>query len=381
MRGIEVEQAEVCDRCGANALRAATRREQLARWFTHGAGASAAWYCQGCGGSWSGGSSYSALERASGSGWRRRARLPLEVLAAVRGARRWHPVPVVYAAAGAIALVPAVAVAALTRVGWWAALVGVPVAAMVGAFLWSLATAAGRGRREVLWRLAPERAWQLELEAELTGIHAQIGGFPLLVPEGWPGALSLDGVGWSVPARGPRVLQEVTVVADQGDPLRDPDRHAPGWRPPTPRVELHCTRDGWHAPEAYALHEFLERAFPEPPVDLDGVEPADLQEIERRTRAAHLVREESRRRWEAQLSDRWRDGTVPVDGVAITARLLTPDDADVGVATCSFYGHGVLLMAEGIDLDALPLERVADPTTLVDEYELRRRRILTEWSG
>ena len=289
--------------------------------------------------------------------------------------------PVFYAVVGAIAVVPAVAVAALTRVGWRAAIVGVPVAATVGTFLWSLATAVGRGRRDVLWRLAPDRAWRRELEEELAGIRTQIGGFHLLVPAGWPGELSIGGCSWSSPPRGPRELREVTVVADQGDPLLDADRHAPGWRPPTPRVEIRSTRDAWEVAEDQALLEFVERAFPAPPPNLDGVEPTDRGEMERRMLARHLDRERSRGRREAQLSDRWRDGSVRVDGVAITARLLTHHDTDVGVATFALNGQGVLLIAEGRDLDTLGLVGVDDPTPLVDEFERRRQRIFAQPTG
>ncbi len=381
MRNLEGESPEVCERCGGDAFRPASRREQLARWFTHGAGAGTSWYCRNCSASWSGASSYRALHQA-GSGWHRRARLPLDVLAAVRDARRWHPMPLFYAAVGAIAVAPAVAVALLTPAPWWMALVGVPVSAMVGAFLWSLATAVGRGgRRDVLWRVAPERAWQRELEEELTGIREQISGFALLVPEGWPEQLTIGGLGWSIPPRAPRELREVTVVADQGDPLLDPDLHTPGWRPPAPRVEIRFSRESWTDPEGYALTEFVERAFPASPLDLDGDEPTDSREMERRMRARHLDHERLRERWEARLSDRWRDGNLRVDGAAVTARLLTHDDTDVGVATFTLDGQGVLLIAEGHDLDTLMLVGVADPTPLVEEFERRRRRIFTQSAG
>lgn len=58
--------------------------------------------------------------------------------------------PRFYAAVGAIATVPALAVAVVAPVGWWVALLGVPVAAMVAVFLLSMATAVGR-RRDDLW--------------------------------------------------------------------------------------------------------------------------------------------------------------------------------------------------------------------------------------
>jgi hypothetical protein len=286
MRRIEGEQPEVCEQCGGEAFRPATRREQLGRWYTHGAGAGTAWYCRSCSASWSERSSYHALYRASASGWRRWVRLPFEVLAAVRHARSWHPVPVFYAAVGGVALVPATVVAVLTRVRWWVAIAGVPVAAMVAAFVWSLATAAGRRRRDVLWRLAPQRAWQQDLEEELAGMREQIGGFELLVPEGWPGTLSLEGASWSIPPRGPRVLHDVRVIADQGDPQLDPGRHTPGWRPSTPRVEIHSTTGAWPTSQDQALREFVERALPAPPPDLDDIDRERRREMERRMLAA-----------------------------------------------------------------------------------------------
>lgn len=74
----------------------------------------------------------------------------LDVLSAWRSARTWYPMPLFYAAVGVAASAPALVVAIVTPVGWWTALVGVPVAAMVGVFLWSMATAVGRRRRDVL---------------------------------------------------------------------------------------------------------------------------------------------------------------------------------------------------------------------------------------
>ena len=377
MRRVEGEEPEVCGQCGGEALRPAGRREQLVRWFTQGAGAGTAWYCSGCGGSWSGGSGYRALYRRSASGWRRWVRLPVEVLAAVRHARSWHPVPVFYAAVGAVALVPAAAVAALTRLRWWVAIAGVPATAVVAAFLWSLATALGRGRRDVLWRLAPERARRVDLEEELVCMREQIDGFDLLVPERWPGTLSLTGGSWSIPRRGPRVLHDVRVIADQGDPQLDPGRHTPGWRPSTPRVEIHSTTGAWPTPEDQALREFVQRAFPVPPPDLDDIDRAGRHEMERQMLAAHRDHERQQRRREAELADSWRDGQIQVNGATIPARLLTHDDTDVGIATFTHEGQGVMLIAEGIDLDALTLVEPADPHPLIDEFERRRRRTFT----
>lgn len=375
MRRVEGEPPAVCGQCGGEAFRPARRREQLVRWFTHGAGAGAAWYCSGCSASWSGASSYHALYRRSASGWRRWVRLPFDVLAALRHARSWQPVPVFYAAVGGVALVPATVVAALTRARWWMAIAGVPLVAMVGTFLWSLATAAGRGRRDVLWRLAPERAWPAELEEELAAMRAQIGGFELLVPRSWPGALSLEGGSWSIPRRGPRVMHEVRVIADQGDPQLETRRHLPGWRPSTPRVEIHATDGAWPTPEDQALREFVERAFPPPPPELDHV---GRHEMERRMLAALRDHEQQRQRRETELTDRWRDGHVQVDGVRIAARLLTHEDTDVGIATFTDGGRGVMLIGEGIDLNTLTLVRLADPHPFVDVFEHRRRRTFTQ---
>lgn len=379
MRPTPGEQREVCGQCGGDALRPATRREQLARWFVHGEGAGTAWLCARCGASWSGGAGYSVLYRAVGSGRRRWLRLPLDVLQAVRRARRWQPVPVLYAAVGAVAVVPAVAVGALTRVRWWVVLAGVPVAAMIVVFLWSLTTAVGRGgRRDVLWELAPDRAWRHQLEEDIAALRGQIGDFQLLAPDGWPGELSLDGASWSSSPRRQRVLQDVVVVADQGDPMLDPGRHRPGWRPATPRVEIHVGRDPWNDLEGAALEAFVERAVPASPRDLADVAQLDPLELERRLLAAHQEDEQVRRRWEAELVNRWRDGDMQVDGVAIPVRVLTHDDADVAIATFVRAGHPVMVIAEGIELGALSLMGVADPTPLLDGFEVRRRRMFTQ---
>jgi hypothetical protein len=150
VRRFEGPQPETCEQCGGMASRPATRREQLARWFTYGAGAGTAWYCQRCSALWSGGSSYGVVHRAWRSGSPRRMQRPLDVLSAWRRARTWHPMPLFYAAVGVAASAPALVVAIATPVGWWTALVGVPVVTMVGVFLWSMATAVGRDRRDVL---------------------------------------------------------------------------------------------------------------------------------------------------------------------------------------------------------------------------------------
>jgi hypothetical protein len=297
------------------------------------------------------------------SAWRRWVRQPFAVLEAVRHARTWHPVPLFYAVVGAIALVPALVLVVLTRVRWWAALLGVPVAAMVGSFLWSMATAVGR-RREVLWRLAPDRAQAEELEEELVSLGEQIGEVPLLVPEGWSGALSLDGAHWSIPPRGPRVLEGVTVIADQGDPLVDDGWRAFGRPPATPRVEVRFSRLLWDVAEDQALRELVERAHPADPAEFDGAERADKAD-----QADQAERAE-------QLADGWRDGSVQADGAAVPARLLTSEDTGVEVATFHRGGWGVLLIAEGTDLDTITLAGVADPAPLVREFERRRRRAL-----
>ncbi|MGI9018514.1 MAG: hypothetical protein ACR2HR_15675 [Euzebya sp.] len=372
----EWDQPEVCDRCGGKAFRPATRRERLTGWFTYGAGASVGWYCRNCGVARVGGSGFAVLHDVPRG--HRRARLPLGLLQALRGARRWHPVPRFYAIVGAVGLVPALAVALLTRVRWWVPL-GVPVVAMVGAFLWSLVSAGGRGCREVLREvLAPDRAWREDLEEELTGMREQIGDFRLLVPDGWAGELSIQGASWSIPPRGPRVLRELTVVADQGDPLLDLDRHAPDWRPPTPCVEIRCTRDAWASPEEVALREFVDRAFPPSPPDLDGLEQRGQGEVERRMLEAHWRHQRERQRREAEWADLWHDGSVLVDGVAVPARQLMQVDAGVAVVTFDLDGQPVMVVAEGMALGSLRLVGVADPIPLLDELETRRRRVFAQ---
>ncbi len=366
------DQPEVCDRCGGKAFRPATRRDRFTGWFTMGAGGGRpGWRCRTCGVRWSAGSGVAVLYRVSGGRWG--ARLPLDVLQVLRGARRWQPVPRFYAIVGAVALVPALAVAVVTAVSWWVPVTGVPAAAMVGAFLWSLGSAGGRGRRDVLRRVAPDRAWRQDLEEELAGLREQIGVFRLFKPEGWAGALSLEAGSCSIPRRGPRVLHEVTVVADQGDPLFDPDRDAPGWRPATPRVEIRCFRDTFPDPEEVTLSEFVGRAFPPSRPVLDDLEGGDRQEAERRMFAALRAHQQERHSREAEWAGRWQDGSVLVDGVAVPARLLTSDDAGVGVAAFVLGSQSVVVVAEGTALGSLTLLGVADPTPLLGELEARRR--------
>jgi catechol 2,3-dioxygenase-like lactoylglutathione lyase family enzyme len=107
--------------------------------------------------------------------------------------------------------------------------------------------------------------------------------------------------------------------------------------------------------------------------DLEGLE-VDRQEATRRLRAWHKEADHERQRREAELVDRWYEGTVSVDGFTVPARLLTHDETDVGVAWFDLEGDGVLVVAEGIDLDAIRLAGVADPEPLIHEFEVRQRR-------
>lgn len=380
MRRVSMEPPEVCEQCGGDAFRPASRREQLARWFIHGAGSGTAWHCRNCGASWSGGSSYTLLYSTSDTGWQR-LRLPLDVLQALRDHRRWHPVPVFYAGVGGLALLPAAAVAVLTRMRTATAILGIPAAAMVGAFLWSLASGRGDAWQAVQRQLAPHRAWRRETEEEIAAVKQQVHGFPLLMPERWPGALSVEPGSWSVPPRGPRELRELAVVADQGDPLLEPDRDAPGWRPPTPRVEVRLTREPWGFPEEVALHEFVHRAFTPVPPDLDDVDGSDPDELDRRLLAAFREHRAERDRHEEEAADRWRDGTIRVGGAATPARILTGDDSHVAVATFVHDGQAVLVVTEGVTLDELALVPVADPDPLIEEFEVRRRRMFAQVAG
>lgn len=376
VRRIEVSQPEVCDRCGGEAFRPSTSRERLAGWFKHGRGGGSAWYCRGCGASWSGGSAGAILYRTSGSGWRRWARLPVEIVAALRNARTWHPVPAFYAVVAGVAVVPAVAVAVFTPVRWWLAVVGLPAAAMVAAFVWSLASGARRWRRELLRRVAPQRVLRHDSEAELAAMRGQIHRFCLVVPDGWSGALSLGGAGWTVPPSGPRVLRELTVVADQGDVPAGPHRPAAEGRPRLPRVEIRLTVDPWNFPEELALTELVDRMSRTSWPDLDDADRTDRRELERRLLAAHRERERQRQAQQIELAHHWRDGNVVIDGKQVSVRMLTPDHADVGVATFELEGQGVLVVAEGTALDVLAFTTSVDALALVDEFELRRRRRL-----
>lgn len=270
-----------------------------------------------------------------GAGGESPGRRALDVLDAVRHARTWHPVPRFYAIVGAIALVPAVAIAAWTRVRWWVAGLGLPATAIGAAFAASLASARGRAWRDVIRHLDPERAWREEIEEELTELRAQADTFRLHAPDGWSGELTLGGASWSLPPRGPRVLEEVGVLADHGDPRTS--------RSAVPDLDL---QDG---PQA-------QRAL------IAALEQADL----------------ARERREAELADRWRDGRVPIEGVSVPARVLTEDGSDVTVALLEHEGKAVMVVAEGIDLDTLRLVRVVDPLPLVAAYETRRRRVFDE---
>jgi hypothetical protein len=372
VRRFETGEPEACDHCGAAAFRPATRRERFAAWFAYGAGGGSAWYCSGCGSSWSGGSSYTILQAETG--WRRRLRLPLQVVQALRDARTWHPVPRFYAIVGAAALAPATVAAAVTRVRWWMALAIVPAAAIVVAFLWSLASGLGRARSDVYRVLLPRRGWEREVDEELAGLRGQVGGFTLLGPTGWAGSVTVESRGWSVPRDGPRLLHELAVVADQGDPSLDPARHLPGWAPARPRVEVRVTRAPLAFPDEVAAEELVQWAFPPPPFDPSALADLDRDEAHRRIVAAHRASDRERERHVTEVSTRWRDTHLVVDGTEVPARCLS--HADVGVATLDLGAEAVMVVAVGVEVDGLALERIGDPAPLLAESEARHRRLL-----
>jgi hypothetical protein len=369
------EVPERCDTCGSAAFRPASRPERLRAWFDHGQGAGAWWYCTGCGAAWSGGSRYVLLgHRSRRARW---VRLPWDLLEALRAARHWHPVPRFYAAVGLVALVPAALIAVLVRPRWWAALSGIPLGAVVVAFLWSLTSGLGpAARRDVLMQVAPRRAWAREIEEDLVDLRREAHRFPLLAPEGWDGELSLAGSGWRVPRRGPRQLVEVTVVADRGDPALDPDRHSPGWRPAAPRVEVRATREPFGVPDEQAVGDLVDRAWPPRswgPGD-DELEPLDRQEVRRRLVADARQHDRERDRRARELSSGWRTGTVLVDGVSVPARLLSHGEA--AVATFTLDEAKILVSADGVAVEALRLTRITDPVPLLEQQATRRRRML-----
>jgi hypothetical protein len=371
----EDEGPERCETCGAVAFRPATRRERLQAWFDGGRGAGDWWYCTGCGAAWSSGSAYVVLGHRSP--WARRVRSPWDVLEALRAARHWHPMPRFYAAVGLVALVPAALVAVLVRPRWWAALLGIPAAAMTVVFGWSLATGLGRqARRDVLRRLAPRRAWAREIEDDLADLRRQVHRLPLLAPEGWDGELSLGGQSWRVPRRGPRELVEVAVVADRGDPALDPDRHTPGWQPAAPRVEVRVTDEPAGFPEEQAVGDLVDRAWPPTPWGPEEaeLEMLDREEVRRRLVADARRHDRERERRARELASGWRTGHVLVDGVRVPARLLTHGEA--GVATFTLDEGAILVAADGVAVEALQLTRITDPMPLLEEHAARQRRLL-----
>jgi hypothetical protein len=377
------DEVQVCERCGSDATRPADRWEAFRRWFDDGAGAARGWRCRSCGASWWGGSTY--LVGVHRSGPARALRVPVDVLDAVRAARSWHPVPRFYAIVGAAALVPAALVAAFTGVGWGAALVGVPAAAIAVVFVWSLATGLGRrARQDVMHRLAPARAMQRETDENVTELGRQLGGFTLLAPAIWDGEITIGGVGWSVPPRGPRQLREVTVTADQGDPLRDPDVHTPGWRPPGPRVEVRVTDEPHGIGDDEVEHDLAARSvhaevFGADDEDLGPDQGTSRAETERRLLDRHAAFERAVGARTVELASRWRAGHLTVDGADVTARMLEAD----GLAAARFDldGRAMLVTAEGIAADGLALRRVGDPTPLIDTYAARHRRMMEGLRG
>jgi hypothetical protein len=367
-------EPERCEACGSTAFRPATPRERLQAWFAYGRGGGDAWECTGCGASWSAASSYVLLRAPSGLA--RRLRLPWDVFEALRAARHWHPVPRFYAIVGLVALVPAALVAVVGRSRWWAALFGIPVGAMVAAFLWSLTSGLGpAARRDVLMRVAPTRAWARELEEELADLRREAGRIGLLAPVGWDGQLTVEGRSWSVSPRGRRELTEAAVVADRGDPAPAPARSTPAWSPPGPRVEVRVTRDPIGFPDEQAVVELVDRTWQPPPPDPEELEDLRRAEARRRLLAAVRAHDLEHDRRVHELAASWRTGTVRVDGEAVPARLLT--DGDAGVATFGLGdGGAALVVAVGVAVDGLALARVTDPGPLLTERAIRQRRLL-----
>jgi hypothetical protein len=365
-----------CDRCGADAGRPATRLQRLRRWVRDGSGGGRVWHCARCGATWGDGRAVLYGYRPAGFG--RTLRAPKEVLDAVRWARHWHPVPVFYLGVAGVALVPAAAIGWLTPVRWWVALPGVPAAAVTCTFLLSLRSGLGRqGRRDVLMRLAPQRAMARELEDDLDGLRRELPGLTLLAPAAWDGELAVAGCGWSVPRRGPRELREVVVMADQGDPALEPGAFTPGWRPARPRLELRTSRDPMDQPDELGTARQLAADLLHPEV-FDDADLPELAPDGRPDEAATMARFDAFERAvedrAASLTDRFRDVLLEVDGEPVAAHVLSQGTLARGWLPVD--GQVVAFSAEDVEVEGLALRRVTDPTPLVAAYETRRQRLL-----
>ncbi len=347
-----------CSSCGGH-MRPPTRWEGLRRWFVNGGGTVRLHRCDGCGGMTGGGMLYRARATSPVARW---ARLPVDVVTVVRRERTWHPVPSFYAIVMAVSLIPAAGIVAAggppRRV-----LVGVPVLAWAGAFVWSLCTAFGRGRvgGEVLRLVAPGRAAHRDLEHRVEVARRAVALLPVLVPARWSGPVAIGGVGYSTDARGGPQPQEIAVDAAVSD-----DGTAPA------AVRLQVRVDAYE--EAQLLREFAyeAEAADQPALDLDRL-PAD--EAHRRLRRWHAEMDARAERAVDALERGWEACDVLVDGEHTPARCVHLGSRALTVL--DIQGHQVTVTAPGAVTDGLELVRVRDAEPLIAEMRRRGEARLT----
>lgn len=349
---------ERCSSCGGN-MRPPTRWEGLRRWFVNGGGTVRLYRCDGCGAMTGGGMLYRPRVTSPVGRW---LRLPVDVVHVLRSERTWHPVPSFYAIVMAAALVPAAGIVAAggppRRV-----LVGVPVLAWAGAFVWSLCTAFGRGRvsGEVLRLVAPGRAGHRDLDHQVEVARRAVALLPVLVPERWSGPVGIGGVGYATDARGEPQPREIAVdAAASGDGTGPAD------------VRLQVRLDAYE--EAQLLREFAyeAEAADQPELDLDRL---SADEAHRRLRRWHAVMDARVERAVDDLGRRWEACEVLVDEERMPGRCVHLGSRALTVLR--IHGHQVTVTAPSAVTDGLALVRVRDAEPLIAEMRRQGEARLT----
>lgn len=347
----------ICDRCGTEGLEVLAGVARLRYWFVNGGGFRAqVEVCRNCGSSGSRGGWLMAV------GGLRTWRMPLRLFHVVRRERNWHPVPIFYAYVGAaaagLAAVPAVFV---RRPGVWRWPPAAALGAMISVFALSVVSALrsggiGSAIREVV---VPQRAREERWDRVERLLREQAADLPVLVPATWDGPVALGGHGVRDPDGPGRRLTSLSVVAEAG---------------PEPGSTPSLTIEHEYEPIPVSLlqgHAVTSVVVDEPtdgPPDLrrfDPRRPEDRAQLDEKL-AAIGQRRAARER---ELAQRWRPGSIRVDGEDVPASLLPGDGA--GAVVFEHAGVAVTVICVGVDPAGLDLATTQDLALLIEG--MRRR--------
>jgi hypothetical protein len=223
--------------------------------------------------------------------------------------------------------------------------------------------------RGIRWDLAPQRARAEEVERQVEAIRSYAASRQVLVPAAWDGIVAIGGFGLHDPAGlglehpgSTPELTDLSVIAEAGPGPGDP---------PWVRIDIDLRARPQALLQEHVVVEVVGGEPSEPSdelASLDPRRPRDRQRLE-----AALAEQE--RRADArirELSARWYEGTVTVDGQRLAASRLDSDGVHGAV-----FSHGdttVKLVSSGVAPDDLTLVATDDLEPLLDG--MRQREVM-----